>query len=155
MNQRSKSQHDPGRAPVEIFRQKTAATTRAIAHSPEMNVEFVPEAAPAEGNTLRLAQPAANLLLARAVPADRQGLAFGIKQSAIPAAAMLGGLAVPSIALTWGWRWAFAAGGAFALMSAVTVPRTVSASEAPKPGTPPSSRFSETSKTTKCGALVA
>jgi cobaltochelatase CobT len=54
-------QHDPGRAPVEIFRQKTAATTRAIAHKPDLNVEFVPEASPADGDTLRLAQPAANL----------------------------------------------------------------------------------------------
>ena len=61
MTQRIKSQHDPGRAPVEIFRQKTAATTRAIAKEPELNVEFVPEAAPADGNTLRLAQPPANL----------------------------------------------------------------------------------------------
>ena len=46
---------------MEIFRQKTAATTRAIAHEPELNVEFVPEASPPDGNTLRLAQPAANL----------------------------------------------------------------------------------------------
>jgi cobaltochelatase CobT len=61
MSQRIKSQHDPGPAPVEIFRQKTAATTRAIARQPELNVEFVPEAAPADGNTLRLAQPATNL----------------------------------------------------------------------------------------------
>jgi cobaltochelatase CobT len=61
MSQRGKLQHDPGRAPVEIFRQKTAATTRAIAHKPDLNVEFVPEASPADANTLRLAQPAANL----------------------------------------------------------------------------------------------
>jgi len=61
MSQRIKSQNDPGRAPVEIFRQKTAAATRAIARDPELNVEFVPEAAPADGNTLRLAQPAVNL----------------------------------------------------------------------------------------------
>jgi len=61
MTPRIKSQHDPGQAPVEIFRQKTAAATRAIARQPELNVEFVPEAAPADGNTLRLAQPATNL----------------------------------------------------------------------------------------------
>jgi cobaltochelatase CobT len=46
---------------VEIFRQKVAATARAIAREPELNVEFVPEAAPANGNTLRLAQPPVNL----------------------------------------------------------------------------------------------
>ncbi len=61
MSQRSKPLNDPSRAPVEIFRQKTAATTRAIAHRPDLNVEFVPEAAPAEGSTLRLAQPPAHL----------------------------------------------------------------------------------------------
>ena len=31
MSQRIKPQHDPGQAPVEIFRQKVAATARAIA----------------------------------------------------------------------------------------------------------------------------
>ncbi|MDX1435070.1 MAG: cobaltochelatase subunit CobT [Gammaproteobacteria bacterium] len=61
MSQRSRSPHDPSRAPLEIFRQKTAATTRAVAHKPDLNVEFVPEGAPPEGATLRLAQPAAHL----------------------------------------------------------------------------------------------
>ena len=54
-----------------------------------------------------LAQPATNLLIAQRVPPDRLGLAFGIKQSAIPMATLLGGLAVPTVALTVGWRWAF------------------------------------------------
>jgi cobaltochelatase CobT len=61
MSQRIKPQHNPEQAPVEIFRQNIAATARAIARQPELNVEFVPEAAPADGNTLRLAQPSANL----------------------------------------------------------------------------------------------
>jgi len=61
MSQRSRSPHDASRAPLEIFRQKTAATTRAVAHNPDLNVEFVPESAPPEGASVRLAQPAANL----------------------------------------------------------------------------------------------
>lgn len=61
MSHRIKPQHELGQAPVEIFRQKVAATARAIAREPELNVEFVPEAAPANGNTLRLAQPPVNL----------------------------------------------------------------------------------------------
>jgi cobaltochelatase CobT len=61
MSQRIKTQHDPGHAPVELFRQKIAATARAIAREPELNVEFLPEAAPAEGKTLRVAQPPVNL----------------------------------------------------------------------------------------------
>ena len=61
MSQRIKPQHDPGQAPVELFRQKIAATARAIAREPDLNVEFAPEAAPANGNTLRLAQPSGSL----------------------------------------------------------------------------------------------
>lgn len=62
-----------------------------------------------------LAQPAANALLSRSIPVRRLGLAFGIKQSCVPAAALVGGLAVPSIAVVLGWRWAFV------LASALTV----------------------------------
>ena len=61
MSQRIKPQHDHGQAPLENFRQKIAAAARAIAREPELTVEFVPEAAPADGKTLRLAQPTANL----------------------------------------------------------------------------------------------
>ena len=66
--------------------------------------------------------PATNLSLAREVSAGRQGLSFGVKQAAIPAATLLAGLAVPSIALTFGWRWAFAGGAALALAVALFVP---------------------------------
>ncbi|HKH77061.1 MAG TPA: MFS transporter [Rubrobacteraceae bacterium] len=66
--------------------------------------------------------PATNLSLAREVPAGRQGLSFGVKQSAIPAATLLAGLAVPTVALTFGWRWAFAGAAALALAVAFLVP---------------------------------
>jgi MFS family permease len=69
-----------------------------------------------------LAQPAANLYVARNVDPRRQGVAFGLKQSAIPAATMLAGLAVPTISLTVGWRWVFVAGAALAVVGAVLVP---------------------------------
>ena len=55
-----------------------------------------------------LGQPAANRLLSNVVRRDRLGTAFGLKQSAPPAATMLAGLSVPAIALTLGWRWAYA-----------------------------------------------
>lgn len=51
-----------------------------------------------------LGQPSSNLGLARGVRGDRQGLAFGIKQSSVPMASLLTGIAVPLIALTLGWR---------------------------------------------------
>jgi MFS family permease len=52
-------------------------------------------------------QPATNLYLAGTVDEQHQGLAFGIKQSAIPLSMLIGGVAVPTVALTIGWRWAY------------------------------------------------
>lgn len=75
-----------------------------------------------------VAQPAANLRLSELVREGRLGLAFGIKQSAIPVATLLGGLAVPGIALVVGWRWALAAAavlGAIVVMSALLYGRSV------------------------------
>ncbi|GLY26070.1 MFS transporter [Micromonospora sp. NBRC 101691] len=68
-----------------------------------------------------LGQLASNTTLARHVPAHRQGLSFGVKQAAIPVATLLAGAAVPAVALTAGWRWAFAvaAGAAVAALFAV------------------------------------
>jgi MFS family permease len=66
--------------------------------------------------------PATNLSLVREVQAGRQGLSFGVKQAAIPLATLLAGLAVPGIAVTLGWRWAFVGGAALALAVAALVP---------------------------------
>ncbi len=74
------------------------------------------------GNSL--AQPAANLYVARAITRRRQGLALGIQKSGIPAASLLGGLAVPTVALTIGWNWAFMLGGLLAFAVSVAVPTT-------------------------------
>ncbi|MCX6462459.1 MAG: MFS transporter [Pseudonocardiales bacterium] len=70
-----------------------------------------------------LGQLSSNLTLARYVPPGRLGLSFGIKQSAIPAATLLSGAAVPAVALTVGWRWAFAAAAGLALVALLVAPR--------------------------------
>ncbi|MGP4017425.1 MFS transporter [Saccharopolyspora sp. 5N708] len=70
-----------------------------------------------------LAQPASNLLIAQGIPADRRGMGFGVKQSSIPAATLLAGVAVPAVALTIGWRWVFVIAGLVGLVAAVAVPR--------------------------------
>ncbi|MGH9039276.1 MAG: MFS transporter, partial [Acidimicrobiia bacterium] len=75
------------------------------------------------GTANALAQPAANLVISRALPLGRQGLGFAVKQSAIPASTLLAGLAVPALALTVGWRCAFAGSAHLTLVSAVAVPR--------------------------------
>jgi MFS family permease len=66
-------------------------------------------------------QPSANLVIARAVPVNRQGIGFAVKQSAIPFSTFLGGLAVPAVALTVGWRWAFVAGAVVAVLSSLAL----------------------------------
>ncbi|WP_456598585.1 MFS transporter [Blastococcus sp. SYSU DS0616] len=70
-----------------------------------------------------IAQPAANLMLARVLPPTQRGLGFGVKQSAIPAATLLGGLFVPVFALTVGWRWGFVFGAVLALGAVLLVHR--------------------------------
>jgi predicted MFS family arabinose efflux permease len=45
-----------------------------------------------------------------------------VKQSGVPFATFLAGLAVPSIALTAGWRWAYVAAAGVALVAAIAVP---------------------------------
>ena len=56
-----------------------------------------------------ISQPAANLLIADHLPTDRLGLAIGLKQSGMPFATLLGGLAVPVLAQTLGWESAYVA----------------------------------------------
>ncbi|WP_434992108.1 MFS transporter [Arthrobacter sp. Ld5] len=80
-----------------------------------------------------LAQPSANLGISRAVSPGRLGLAFGIKQCSIPAAGLIGGLAVPWIALVLGWRYAFALGVVLAVGLALRT--AFPAGEAPRPET--------------------
>ncbi|WP_337832665.1 MFS transporter [Pseudonocardia sp. TMWB2A] len=71
-----------------------------------------------------MGQLSSNLTLARSVPAHRLGLSFGVKQAAIPAATLLAGLAVPAVALTVGWRWAYGIGAVLALAALFACPRT-------------------------------
>ena len=80
-----------------------------------------------------LAQPATNLYIARGVRPGRQGLAIGIQKSGIPAAALLGGLAVPTLGLTVGWSWAFVIGALLALAASAYVP-AVPSRPAAEPG---------------------
>ncbi|WP_298336708.1 MFS transporter [Ferrimicrobium sp.] len=66
---------------------------------------------------------ASNLFLARRGKPGKQGATFGIKQAAVPFASLLGGLAVPALALTVGWRWAFGLAAILSITTAILVPR--------------------------------
>lgn len=80
------------------------------------------------GLTMAIGQPAVNLALAREVPVSRQGFVFGLKHSAVPAAAMLSGFAVPLFAVNGDWRGVFVGAGVIAGGVALAVPRSQRAS---------------------------
>lgn len=52
-------------------------------------------------------QPPINVFISQVIPKRRQGFAYGVKQAGVPMATLLSGLAVPVIALTVGWRYAY------------------------------------------------
>src|SRR5699024_3351475 len=76
----------------------------------------------ATGCTSALLQPATNLFLIRRVAIAHRGVAFGFKQAAVPSSVFVAGLAVPTIALTVGWRWAFVIVGVIALIMCMCMP---------------------------------
>jgi MFS family permease len=84
-------------------------------------------------------QSAINLLLSQA-RLPRLGLAIALKQSGMPAAALLCGLAVPALALTLGWRSAYVVGAIATLVALINVRRVIApigqiAQEVPAPTT--------------------
>jgi predicted MFS family arabinose efflux permease len=101
-----------------------------------------------------VSQPAINLFMADQVPLERQGLAFGIKQSAIPGAVLVSGLALPLLALPFGWRPTFVVCALGALVVATAVGRTAPGFVAP-PERPPPPRPSRELVLTAVGAALA
>jgi MFS family permease len=87
----------------------------------------------AAGACAALIQVGTNVLLARRVPHDRQGIAFGVKMAAIPAAAILAGIAIPTIGLTVGWRLAFLGAAVAGLGVLVLMPPSSGARVAGRP----------------------
>jgi MFS family permease len=66
--------------------------------------------------------PSVSALLKREVATQRQGLAFGAQQSGGTLGALLAGLALPLVAIPFGWRWAYLAVAALALLAAAIAP---------------------------------
>ncbi len=85
------------------------------------------------GLAVAVTDPGLAILVGRAIRPHRQGLAFGIKEASIPAATLAAGLAVPAIALTIGWRWAFGIGVVPLLIVVFLLPRVVRESEPQTP----------------------
>ena len=74
-----------------------------------------------------LGHPASNGLLIKQVSVRNRAFAFGLKQTAVPAATLAAGISVPVLALTVGWEWTFAVAAVLAvpILPAITrlVPR--------------------------------
>jgi predicted MFS family arabinose efflux permease len=85
------------------------------------------------GAALALAHPSVNLALARCTGSGRQGIAYGFKHAAIPAASGLAGLALPLIALPLGWRWVYGLAAALAMLTILTVPGSTGSFEVNRP----------------------
>ncbi|MPZ14931.1 MAG: MFS transporter [Chloroflexi bacterium] len=79
----------------------------------------------ASGIATSLTRTTSSVLVARAIPTGHQGLAFGVRNCAIPVAALLSGLAVPAVALTVGWRWAFVIAAGLSAAVLVALPRSI------------------------------
>jgi len=76
----------------------------------------------AGGLALALAHPAVNLGIARCTVTERQGLAYGFKHGAIPAATAIAGLGLPLVAIPLGWQWVYVMCAVLALVAALLVP---------------------------------
>jgi predicted MFS family arabinose efflux permease len=69
-----------------------------------------------------IAAPAGSGVLGRHVPESRRGVAYGAMQAGAPFGALLAGLALPAVAIPFGWRWAFVATAALAAATALAAP---------------------------------
>ena len=72
-----------------------------------------------------LTQPAVDLALFAGVSRKRLSMAFGIKQTALPGAALVSGLVVPLLAGSVGWRPAFLVGIVVGIPAMVLMPHLV------------------------------
>lgn len=128
----------------------TAAALGAAALAPSLAVLFALLAVAGVANSVT--QPAINLYVAEQIPADRQGVGFGIKQSGIPAAILVSGLALPLLALPLGWRTTLALCALAPLAVGLALPGTGSAHVSRRP---PSRRPSRALLLTALGAALA
>ena len=62
------------------------------------------------------------LLISVVIPKSRRGLAFGVKEAAIPAASLGVALSIPILASNLGWRWSTSIGVLFLAVLIVTFP---------------------------------
>jgi MFS family permease len=111
------------RSSLTIGAAASATALGGLAASPQYGWLLVAMTIGGAGNAIT--QPAVAALLSGRIPAGRLGLAFGIKQAAIPMASLIGGLTVPTLAVLVGWRGTFTIVAGFAAVGAVVAWRVV------------------------------
>lgn len=83
---------------------------------------MVPVAMMVGGVANGVIQVAANIAIFDGVRTNRQGLAFGSKQAAVPLASVIAGLSLPLVGSLFGWRWVFFGAASLALIISLSVP---------------------------------
>jgi MFS family permease len=76
---------------------------------------------------LTIAGPGTKVMVARGVPVRRHGIAFGIQAGAVPLSSFLCGVAVSTIVVSFGWRWAYVAAVIVPVIGYVLAPRVTTA----------------------------
>jgi MFS family permease len=84
-----------------------------------------------------MAGPAVSSALKHEIATARQGLAFGSQQAGASFGALLAGLALPAVAIPFGWRWAYLGVAALALAAAAASPHHIPPPAAADRGRPP------------------
>lgn len=118
------------------------------------------------GLAVAITDPGLAILVNSSVSSQKHGLAFGLKEASIPAATLAAGAAVPAIALTIGWRWAFAVGALPLLLVLLLLSRLEPATDAAfetspeatvadKPAKPPSGAILLTAMAAALGTAAA
>ena len=84
-----------------------------------------------------LASPAVSAALKYEIAPERRGLAFGAQQAGASIGALLSGLALPAVAIPFGWEWAYLGVAALALAAAVAAPAGIPPPTPAERGRPP------------------
>jgi MFS family permease len=84
-----------------------------------------------------LASPAVSAALKYEIAPERRGLAFGAQQAGASIGALLAGLALPAIAIPFGWQWAYVGVAALALAAAAASPAGIPPPTPAERGRPP------------------
>jgi len=114
----------------------TAVSCAAVAATAHSAVGLIGVLATAGfGNAI--ASPAVSASLKYEIGPPRRGLAFGAQQAGASIGAVLAGLALPAVAIPFGWRWAYAGVAVLALAAAAAAPRHIPRPHPAERGRPP------------------